>query len=273
MIFLLPPIAAEPVLHLGGFVVTNSVINGWISVLLLTLLAVFVRLGLGKKGAPARGRVARVADWLVEELQTLAEQVTGGNKEAAARFLPLAAGIFFFVLFNNWLGLLPGTGSLGVWQLHEGHMELIPLLRPASADLNLTLAIAALAVLSTHLFGITAIGVWKHANKFLNVRGLWHGLTHGPMAFVIAVIEFGVGLIEIVGEVAKTLSLSLRLFGNVFAGEVLLTVMAGLIAYAVPVPFLFLELLVGLIQAAVFAILTLAFCSVAVMEPHGGDAH
>lgn len=273
MNFLLPPIAAEPVFSFGDFVVTNSLVNGWISVIVLVLLALVVRAGMGKGGVPARGRAARVADWLVEELQTLAEQVTGGDKKAAARFLPLAAGIFFFVLVNNWLGLLPGTGSLGVWQMHEGHLELIPLLRPASSDLNLTLAIAAVAVLSTHLFGITAIGVWKHANKFLNVRGLWHGLKHGPMAFVIAVIEFGVGIIEIIGEVAKTLSLSLRLFGNVFAGEVLLTVMAGLIAYGVPVPFLFLELLVGLIQAAVFAILTLAFCSVAVMEPHGGDAH
>lgn len=273
MMLLLPPIAAEPVLHIGNFIVTNSLVNGWISVLVFAVLAFLIYRGRGQGGHSAPGRLARVADWVVEELFSLAKQVTGGDGKTAGRFLPLAAGIFFFVLVNNWLGLLPGTGSIGVWQMHNGHVELIPLLRPASSDLNMTLAIAGIAVLATHLFGITAIGAWKHGNKFLNFRGLWHGLQHGPMTFLVACIEFGVGIIEVIGEVAKTLSLSLRLFGNVFAGEVLLTVMAGLIAYAVPIPFLFLELLVGLIQAAVFSILTLAFCSVAIMEPHGGEEH
>ena len=91
------------------------------------------------------------------------------------------------------------------------------------------------------------------------------------MAIMVAFIEFGVGLIELVGEAAKTLSLSLRLFGNVFAGEVLLTVVAGMLAFVLPIPFIFLEILVGIIQATVFAVLFLAFATVATMEPHGDE--
>ncbi|KKW35100.1 MAG: ATP synthase subunit a [Candidatus Giovannonibacteria bacterium GW2011_GWA2_53_7] len=91
------------------------------------------------------------------------------------------------------------------------------------------------------------------------------------MAVVVSVIELGVGLIELVGEVAKTLSLSLRLFGNIFAGEVLLTVLAGILAFGLPVPFYFLELLVGIIQASVFAILFMAFSAVAMMDLHAEE--
>ncbi len=263
---MLPPIAAEPIFHLGNFVVTNSLLNGWISVTVIVLAV----LALSRKREIVPRGFQNFAEWLLETMLTFADQVTGDRK-TTEKFFPLVATIFIFVLLNNWLGLIPGTGSIGIWEIHEGKTELIPLLRPASSDLNLTLAIAAFSVLMTHIFGIMAIGAFKHASKFINIAGIIHALKKGPMAILVAIIQFGVGLIELVGEVAKTLSLSLRLFGNVFAGEVLLTVMAGLLAYALPLPFIFLEILVGLIQAMVFSILVLAFASVASMDPHGEE--
>ena len=199
------------------------------------------------------------------------KKVTGDDKRARL-FFPIVGTIFLFILFSNWLGLLPGTGSIGIWGIHEGNLALIPLLRPAGSDLNLTLAIALFAVIASHVMGVKALGLGNHLSKFFNVRGIFRSFAKGPMAVIVAVIEFGVGLIEIVSEIAKVLSLSLRLFGNVFAGEVLLTVMIGLFAYFLPIPFLFLELLVGIIQATVFAMLTLAYLTVAT-EAHGGEEH
>jgi len=263
---MLPPLAAEPILYLGSFPVTNSMINSWIAVVFFVVIALILR----KKQAMVPRGFQNLAESILEILISFAEQVTG-DKEKARKFLPIAATIFLFILFSNWLGLIPGTGSIGIYQLHAGHATLIPLLRPASTDLNLTLGIAALAIFVTHVFGIMAIGVWKHFNKFINISGIWHSFRKGPIAILVAFIEFGVGVIELAGEVAKTLSLSLRLFGNVFAGEVLLTVLAGIFAFGLPIPFMFLELLVGVIQASVFAILFLAFATVATMDMHGDE--
>ncbi len=263
---MIPPLAAEPIFLIGNFAVTNSMINAWIAVIFFVIFGLFI----SRKNEMVPRGIQNFFEWVLELGLSFAEQVTG-NRESARKFFPLAMTIFLFVLFSNWLGLIPGTGSIGVYQLHHGHVELIPLLRPASSDLNLTLAIASFSMLMTHVFGVFAIGMWKHASKFINFRGVILSFKKGPMAVVIALIEFLVGLIELVGEGAKTLSLALRLFGNVFAGEVLLTVLAGILAYGLPLPFIFLELLVGIIQATVFAVLVLAFASVATMEPHGGE--
>src|SRR3989338_9180918 len=197
------------------------------------------------------------------------QKVTGDAKRSR-QFLPIVGTIFLFVLFSNWIGLFPGVGSIGVWGIHNGEKELIPFFRSAASDLNLTLAIAAFAVLTSHFIGLRSVGIVNHFSKFVNLRGIWRSLRKGPMAIMVAVIEFGVGLIEIVSEFAKVLSLSLRLFGNVFAGEVLLTVMLGIFSYFLPIPFLFLELLVGAIQATVFSMLTLAYLTVATQD-HGHD--
>jgi len=166
---------------------------------------------------------------------------------------------------------MPGTGSIGIWEFHHGSQILVPFLRPAASDWNLTLAIAAFAVIMSHYYGVRALGLSNHFSKFINFRGIYRAVKHGPMAVVVAMIEFGVGLIEIVSEIAKITSLSLRLFGNIFAGEVLITVMLGLFAFFVPIPFMFLELLVGVIQATVFAMLTLAYLTVATSSHENED--
>jgi F0F1-type ATP synthase membrane subunit a len=118
---------------------------------------------------------------------------------------------------------------------------------------------------------ILAIGFWKYTNKFVKFGDLFRSFRKGGVSIMVAVIEFGVGLIEIFSEVAKMVSLSLRLFGNVFAGEILLTVLASLVAYLVPLPFMFLEILVGLIQATVFAMLTLVYLTMATAPVHSEE--
>ena len=136
---------------------------------------------------------------------------------------------------------------------HEGQEIFVPLFRSTASDINFTLALAIISVVATQLLGIAAIGFAKHAAKYISFKG--------P-------IQFFVGILEIVSEVAKMISFSFRLFGNIFAGEVLLIIIGFLVPYVVPAPFLMLELFVGFIQALVFAMLTLVFISIATVEHH-----
>ena len=265
MELLLPPAAAESLIEIGGFPITNAMVNGWIAVVFFVVVAFVATKRKGLVPTVVHNLIEGVIEFMLTELQ----KVTGDIKRAK-QFLPIVGTIFLFILFSNWIGLIPGTGSIGVWGIHEGHTALIPLLRPAASDLNLTLAIALFAVISSHIIGLKALGPVSHVSKFVNFRGIFRSLKKGPIAIIVAVIEFGVGLIEIISEIAKVLSLSLRLFGNIFAGEVLLTVMLGLFAYFLPIPFMFLEILVGVIQATVFAMLTLAYLTVAT-EDHGHE--
>jgi F-type H+-transporting ATPase subunit a len=258
MELVIPPAAAESLFHVGHFSITNSMINGWIAVVFFVVIALILRT---KKSVVPKG-IQNVAEGLVEFMLSEIQKVTGDTKRSR-QFLPIVGTLFLFILFSNWIGLFPGTGSIGIWETKEGVKELVPLLRPAAADLNFTLAIAVFAVLSSHLIGLTSVGFVNHLSKFFNLRGIWRSFKKGPIAIAVAFVEFGVGIIEAVSEIAKVVSLSLRLFGNVFAGEVLMTVMLGLFSVFLPIPFIFLEVLVGVIQATVFSMLTLAYLTVA----------
>ena len=153
-----------------------------------------------------------------------------GDRRKSEKYMPFVLTVFLFVLISNWSGLVPGVGSLTI-ATADG---VVPLFRSPAADLNFTLALALIAVTVINAFGIAAIGIKARLSTFFNFKG--------P-------IEFFVGILELVSEFAKIVSFSFRLFGNVFAGEVLLTIMAFLVPYAAPLPFLFLEIFVGFIQA------------------------
>lgn len=258
-------LAAEPLFHLGHFPVTNSMLNAWIAAGFFIVIAFIAS---RRKTLVPHG-IHNILEAVVEFLLGELEKVTG-SRVKAKKFLPFVGTIFLFILVNNWMGLIPGTGTIGLWSIADGKSELIPLFRPAAADLNFTLSIALLSLIVVQFVGIRSTGLANYFSKFVNVRGIWRSLSRGPMAIVVAVIEFLVGLIEIVSEVAKVLSLSLRLFGNVFAGEILMTVMLSLVSFVLPVPFIFLEILVGVIQATVFAMLVLVFLTVAT-EGHGEE--
>ena len=262
----LVPAAAEPIFHIGSFPVTNALINGWIAAGFFVLVALALR---NRKALVPKG-IQNVAEAVTELALGEIQKVTGDRKRAI-RFLPVVGSLFLFILFSNWLGLLPGSGSVGVWHVEQGEAVLVPILRAATSDLNLTLALALFTVVLSHVLGVATLGIGGHLGRFVQVAGVAKAFRKGPMAVMVALIEFAVGLLEIVSEFAKVLSLSLRLFGNVFAGEVLLTVMLGIFAYGLPIPFLFMEIMVGVIQATVFAMLTLTYLTL-MTESHGHEA-
>lgn len=266
MIFAIPPLVAEPIFHIGSFPVTNAYINSSIAVVFFVIVGLMLR----NKTAMVPKGLQNFAESALEFVLGYMDGVTHSRKQSM-KFLPIVGALFFFILFSNWLGLIPGTGSIGRYLFHEGHLTLVPLLRPANTDLNMTLAMSIFAVVTSHVLGIVAIGFVRYANKFVKIGDLIHGFKKGGANIMVGFIEFGVGFIEIFSEVAKMISLSLRLFGNIFAGEVLLTVLASLIAYFVPLPFMLLEILVGLVQATVFAMLTLVYLTMATTPIHSHD--
>lgn len=255
---MIPPLAAEPILYLGSFPITNSIVTTAIVSIGLILGSVILRT---KRALVPRG-FQNAAEGVTEFFLGYIEQVTN-NKKRARKFLPIVGTLFLFILISNWMGILPGVGSIGTWAVVHGELELVPIFRPAMSDLNTTLALAVFAIAATHVFGIVAIGLFRHIGKFLQFGAIVHGFKKGGVHVFVGFVEFGVGLIETIAEVAKMVSLSLRLFGNIFAGEVLLTVIGSLIAFLAPLPFMGLELIVGFIQALVFAMLTLVFLTVA----------
>jgi F-type H+-transporting ATPase subunit a len=261
----LPPLAAEKIFSIGNFPVTNTYINSSIALVLFIVFAFFLNQGIKKyyKGNSAPKGIVNFFEGALEFLLSYVDQVTRDRKKSL-RYLPIVGALFLFILVSNYMGLLPGTGSIGVWHLIHGEKELVPILRPANTDLNLTLGMAVFAVIISHFMGIITIGFFKYANKFIKFVDIYQAVKSlKPVNMLVAFIEFFVGLIEVFSEVAKMVSLSLRLFGNIFAGEVLLTVLASLVAIGIPLPFMALELLVGFIQATVFAMLTLVYLVIA----------
>ncbi len=244
-------IAAEELFHIGSFPVTNAFLIGAI----VSGGLMFLSRSVVKNWQEVPRGLQNIFEIAMESLLNLVESVTQDRKQAL-QFFPLIATIFLFVLFSNWAGLLPGLGTVGIYGEHNGHHTIIPFLRSTSADLNFTLALSLITVLTIQFVGITAMGLMKYSKKF------FVSPFHKPYG-----IGTMVGILELVSEVGKTISFTFRLFGNVFAGEVLLTVMLHLVPYFLPLPFLFLEIFVGFIQAIVFAMLSLVFLKTATLEP------
>lgn len=269
-------LGAEPLFSIGSLLVTNSMLTGWIVTVGFIALAVALR--RPKTGVP--GRLQNFFEAILESMLNFADQVTG-SRQKSQRFLPIVGSLFLFILASNWFGLIPGVSSIVVNMLVHGEIEAIPLLRPATSDLNTTLAMAAFSVTASHVVGIASLGFFSHWNKFIQLGGLWnavagiakYSIKETLVNLLTAVIGVFVGLIELVSEVAKVVSLSLRLFGNVFAGEVLLGVIASLVSVAFPVPFMLLEFVVGIVQALVFSMLSLVYLTIASEAAHGSEAH
>tara|TARA_Y100000590_G_scaffold16981_1_gene20348 strand:+ start:5121 stop:6302 length:1182 start_codon:yes stop_codon:yes gene_type:complete len=328
----------------GKWDVMNTMITTWLAMLFLILISLRIRKNL--KDVP--GRLQALFEVIMEFFLGLCEQIAG--KEHARRFFPLVFTIFIFIVIANWMGILPGFGTVGRiaapeeiahhhdihdyhdpaladsqhkaaeskvekhdahhTDSHEGdhgaHLDsvklhiftdyqslpiaalspaslneevtfaeynekhgdvgvgkraghLVPFLRSANTDLNMSLAIAIVAMVMVHFWGLSILGIFGHIGKFINFKA-------GPIGFFV-------GLLEIIGEVGRVISFTFRLFGNIFAGEVLLMAMAFLLPFIGILPFLGLELFVGLIQAFVFSMLTLVFAAMASVSHDGGDHH
>ncbi len=270
-------VAAEPlpglVVPIPGFPipVTNSLLTTWLTMAILVLFALWARSGLQQVPTGKQN----VAEMIVEALSGLVESIAGARW--APTFFPIVATIFLFVLISNWLDLLtPILAAVGF----EEHGEIIPILRSPSTDLNFTVGLALISVTLTQYFGIRANGFFRYFGRFIKVGWVGNliatlsGKRKGNPGGIIAMglIDTFMGLIELISEIAKILSFSFRLFGNIFAGEVVLLVIPFLVSLLFPLIFMGLELFVGVIQAFIFAVLTLAFMSTAVAS-HGGEEH
>jgi F-type H+-transporting ATPase subunit a len=302
-------ITAKPVI--AGFHITNTMIATWAAIVLLVVVSYFATRRLSDV---PRG-LQNVVEVIIEGFLGLAESVAGPEK--GRRFLPLVLTIFIFVVVSNWLGILPGFGTIGRVETVEevvhhaeekaedegGHADLskikvqvfegdgpvaylpfgsieneitaeeyeehgveegkqagvlVPFLRSANTDVNTTLAIALVAMFMVHVWGFTSLGIFGHIGKFINLKA-------GPIGLFV-------GVLEAISEVARVISFTFRLFGNIFAGEVLLIAIAFLLPLIGIIPFLGLELFVGLIQAFIFSMLTLVFATMATVS-HAEDEH
>ncbi len=224
--------------------ITNSLLVTWLVMVVILILAALAT----RKIKMVPGGLQNIFEYIFEFLLSLIESVTG-NRKKAEKFFPILATFFIFILIANLTDIIPGIGSIGVKEVAAGGAGILPFFRPPSSDLNFTLALAIISVTATQVFGIAALGFFKHLAKFFTIKG-------GP-------IKTFVGLLELVSEIAKMVSFSFRLFGNIFAGEVLLTVIAVIVPFVVPLPFYLLEAFVALIQALVFTMLSLVFFTVA----------
>jgi len=238
-------LASQTIFHIGPFAITNTIIATWLAMLTLIIIG----LSLGKIKNIPEG-LQNIAEFAIESLLNLVDGITH-DREKSRRFFPWIASFFLFILIANWMELIPGFGSIGLRGIENGKEAFIPILRGANTDINTTLALGLISALMTQIFGIIAIGIIKYGKKFINFS---------------SPIEFFVGILELISEVARIISFAFRLFGNIFAGEVLLIVITFLAPYIIPVPFYGMELFVGFIQALVFSMLTLVFMTIASMD-------
>jgi F-type H+-transporting ATPase subunit a len=261
-------ISAEKIFSVGPLNVTNSMITSLIASGLLIAFALAVRMALKKTNRPTG--IQNLAEMIVEGLYNLVHGITH-NETKSKQLFPIIATFFLFILINNWLGLFPGVGSIGFREHKDSTIVkeesaaqksettvaknseetvFVPFLRAGTTDLNMTLALGLISVGTIQFFGVK----YQHLayfKKFINLSN--------P-------INFFIGILEIVSEFSRIISFAFRLFGNVFAGEVLLLVMTSLTKVIAPMPFYGMEIFVGFIQSLVFAMLSVVLMNMATVS-------
>lgn len=263
-------IAPETIFTIFGFPVTNTLLATWITIIALVLFFFFAT----RRQKMVPSGIQNFAEWVIELLLGLVTSVAG--KEKGKKFFPLVATFFIFIVFANLLDILPGVDTIGTikhgveaagpFLFGKESNEIVPWIRPATTDLNLTLAMAVVSVVVTQAFGFYMLGAREHILKYFNFRAL---IKHGPMG----IVEFVVGLLEIVSECGRIVSFSFRLFGNIFAGSVLLAVFSFLLPVVANIVFIPFELFVAVVQALVFAMLTLVFLEMSTTSHASHDSH
>lgn len=279
---------------IGEIYLTNTLVATLLADVILIGLAFAIRTAI-KRGDLILGGVVGAVEALLEVLYNLSQTIAG---KRAKMLFPWMATIFMLVLVVNWMELIPGVDSIGL--LHHGEegypvetlttigetpvetilprsdevdavegegggYEVVPFVRVASTDLNFTVALALIAMFMVQVYGVRALGA-SYFTKFFNFKPIFTKPVFG-------VIDFAVGILELVSEFSKIISFSFRLFGNIFAGSVLLFVIGSLVPVLIQSGFLMLEFFVGMIQAIVFGMLALVFMSQATVSHHEGEEH
>lgn len=229
-------LAPEIITYLGFLPITNTMLVTWLVTIILSVTAFVV--GRNVKTIPSG--LQNFIEFIIEFAYNLTEDLAGSK---AKTFFPYAMTFFLFIITANWLGLFPGFSTIGFNKILEGKETFVPLFRSINSDLNTTLALALVSVIATHFYSIRFIGIIDYLKRWVSLNPIF----------------LFVGILEFIGEFTKLVSLSFRLFGNIFAGEVVLATISSIFAFVVPLPFYFLEIVVGFVQAAVFMMLTLTF--------------
>ncbi len=233
--------------YLGQLPITNTLLVSWSVMLTLIIVGILA----GRKAAIIPSGLQNFFELVIDFGYNTVEDLAG---KRAYFIFPIVMTFFLFIITANWFGLMPGFGTIGFFETNDGQQTFIPLLRSINSDLNMTLSLAIVSAVLTHIFAIYYTGIRAYLKHWFSINPIF----------------LFVGLLEIVGELTKVVSLSFRLFGNIFAGEVVLSTVAGIFAFLVPLPFYFLEIIVGFVQAAVFMMLTLVFMTI-LSEKH--DEH
>src|SRR5260221_8827065 len=237
-------LAAQTLLQIGPFPLTNTLLHTF----LVDGLVITGIVALKKRISLVPGFFQNAVELVVEGLYDLTTSIAPKN---AMSIFPWFMSFFVFILVANWTSLFPGFGTIG-FHTKEGF---VPLLKGAASDLNFTLGLALVSAVATHVLAIRAIGIWEYLSRYFSINPIF----------------LFVGILELVGEITKVISLSFRLFGNIFAGEVVIATISGIFAFSafiVPLPFLALEVIVGLVQALVFAMLTMTFMAILTTSHH-----
>lgn len=240
--------APEIIYHIGRFNLTNT----FIFTLIVDFLIVSSSILIARNIKLIPGLIQNGVEMAIQTSYETVESIAG---DKASRIFPYFMSFFIFILISNWLSLLPGVGTIGFFEIKDGHRELIPLLRGGTSDINTTFGLALVSVIATHIMSIRVLGIGEYLSKYFSLNP----------------INLFIGGLEIISEITKIISLSFRLFGNVFAGEVVLSTVSKIFAFVFPLPFMFLEIIVGLVQAMVFAMLTMAF--MAILTTSHNDSH
>lgn len=244
-------LSAETLGSVWGFPITNTLITSWVVIVLLVTVAIVAGRHLsmipGRFQALIELMFGGVYDYIAETLE---------SREMARRFFPLLITIFIFVFSANAIALLPGIGSIGIY--HD--WELVSILRSINTDLNIPLALALISFLVIEITGIVTLGFFKYGNKFI-------------VNPIRSPLQAAVGVIELIGEFVRIVSLSFRLFGNILAGKILILVAFFFVPYFLPLPLMAFELFVGFLQAVIFSLLTLFFIKLAVTDHSEEHAH
>jgi len=258
-----PHLPAPVLFHILGLPITNTILASWITVVFLVVFSWLIT----RRMKLVPGRLQAAFEFLLGWIFDLCKNIAG--EENGRRFFPVVCTIFLFVLFNAWLSLIPGFGSILF-----GHHELI---RGANTDVNTPLAVALVSFIFVIFFGLKDarmgfVRQYLNFGRFFRSIGRVFKGKFDPIEIFSGAIDIFVGMLEILSLLIRNVSFTFRLFGNMTAGEILLLIAAFLVPWVLALPFYGLELLVGLVQALIFAGLTLVFVTMAV-SPHEEEAH
>lgn len=232
--------ASEAVFYVGTVPITNSFLNTLVVDSFLVGFVLYLNKGIRR----IPGKIQNLVEILLETFYNLTESVA---EKKTSMIFPFFMSFFIYILILNWSGLIPGVGTIGLFE----NNKLLPFLRVSTSDINTTLGLALVSAFATHIMSITTLGIKEYLSRYFSFNP----------------INLFVGLLELISEITKVVSLSFRLFGNIFAGEVVLATISTIFAFIFPLPFIFLEIIVGLVQALVFSMLTMVFMSI-LTTPH-----